>query len=394
MHRKVILALLLTLGAAWVWGTQVSADTIRKSITPHLIFDAQYDSNFYKTPTEETGAWTYIIRPGLEAEIETEKSFAAVYYTLDGYSYGRLDEDLDFIGHNFKLKASTRTRSDRLHLNLRETYLRTRDPAELDYLNNYVSTYEYSINRFDPEIIYDLGRSTIRIAYGNVLINYKEADSGTDSVENRGAAEWRYLFNRANAFGLNYQYWTVDYDGPESDYDSQQAKVIYERQGKRLKLDTGAGWQGRKFDEAGLDDTTNFVWDISLRTKDLKNTDIIFRADGNLNNWGIGSGYYDATKLALTVRHDFVRDLRGGIYCSFQNSDYELTDRDDDTWNFEASLGYTITRWLAVSGALGIETRNSSLDAAEYDNFYGIAMFSLIYPIGTGSPVILPSHYN
>ena len=394
MYRKIILASLIALDTSWVWGTHVMADQTRKSITPLLILEAQYDSNFYKTPIDETGVWTYVVRPGLEAEIETERSYASVYYTLDAYNYSGLVDDLDFIGHTFKLATGTRSRSDMLHVNLKDTYNRTRDPAELEYLDNTVDINEYNINRFDPEVIYTFGRSDFRLAYGNVWIDYVESGGGEDSVENRGTAGWKYRLDPANALGLNYQYWKTDYDGPSSDYDSQQAKAVYERQGKRLKLEVGAGWQGRKFDDASLDDISKFVWDFTLQTKGLQKTELVFRADSNVNNWSSGSGYYDATKLALTVNYDFGADLQGRLYGSYQKSDYEYTDRDDDTWTLEAALSYTLTRWLAVSGAVGTENRDSNLAVAEYDNVYGLAMLSFVYPIGTGSPVISPSPLN
>ena len=394
MYWRIILASLITLGAIGSWVTDAPADSVRKSITPHLILNAQYDSNFYKTPNDEEGVWTYSIQPGIEAEIETEKSYASLYYTLDGYSYGSLDENLDYIGHTFKFDTGTRTRSDKLHFYLRDTFYRTRDPAKQDYLNDYVSTYEYSINRFSPEATYDFGRSIFRIAYDNVLLNYTDADTGTDSTGNRGTAEWKYRLDRANALGLNYQYGSVNYDGPESDYTSQQAKVVFDRQGKMLLLEAGGGWQSRKFDDPLLEDISNFVWNLMLQTKGLKKTSLTFSADGNLNYWDSGSGYYDATKLTLTADRNFAADFRGGLYCSYQKSAYETSDRDDNTWNLEGSLGYTVTRWLAVAGALGLETRSSNLDAAEYDDVYGIVTLSLIYPIGTGSPVITPSHYE
>jgi len=394
LHRKIILASLLALSATWIWGTHAGADQTRKSITPLLILQAQYDSNFYKDPIDETDVWTNIARPGLEAEIETERSYASLFYTLDAHYYSGLDEDLDFVGHTFKLDTGTRSRSDLLHVNLRDTFNRTRDPAELDYLDNTVDTEEYNINRFEPEVIYTFGRSDFRLAYTNVWVDYVESGGGEDSTENRGTAEWKYRLDKANALGLNYQYWNVNYDGTSSDYDSQQVKAVYERQGKMLKLDIGAGWQGRKFDEPLLDDISRFVWDLTLQTKGLQNTTFIFKADSNVNNWSTATGYYDATKLALTVNHDFVADLQGRLYGSYQKSDYEFIDRDDDTWTLEAALSYTLTRWLAVAGAVGTENRDSNLAVAEYDNVYGLAMLSFVYPIGTGSPVISPSPLN
>ena len=393
MHRKIILASLIALGATWMAGIDEPVAETRKSITPLFMVNVQSESNFYKTTSFEIDAWTTVLQPGLEAEIETERSYASVFYTLDAYFYSGLDEDLDFVGHTFKLDTGSRSRSENLRVNLRDTYNRTRDPAELDYLGNSVSTSEFSINRFSPELLYHFGRATLKLGYNNIRINYRESLGGEDSVENRAIIQYGYRFDRANAIDLNYQYWTVNYDGFYNDYDSQQAKVSYERQGKKLLLQAGTGWQGRTFDDGSQYDINNFAWDFMLRTKGMQKTELIFRADGNLNSWSSGSGYYNATKLALTVNRDIVANLQGRFYGTYLNSNYEFIDRDDDTWSFEISLAYTVTRWMAVAGAVGSENRDSSLDTEDYDNVYGFAMLSFVYPIGTGTPKISPSPY-
>jgi len=394
LNRKIILASLLALGVTGVWGSQVSADQTRKSITPLLKLISQYDSNFFKTPDNEDDAWTYIVQPGIEAGIETERSHASLYYTLDAYYYSGLDQDLDYVGHTFRLDTGTRSRSDKLHVNLRDTFRRTRDPAELDYLNNALNTEKFSINRFEPEFLYNFGRSDLRLAYGNVWVDYQGSDSGLDSVENRGTAELKFRFNRANALGLNFQYWNTDYDSPGVDSDSQQGKIVYARQNKKFLLEAGAGWQNRSFDMNSLDDSNLFVWDVKLQSQGLKDTGLTFRVDHSLNDQSGDGHFYKATKLAVNADYDFSTDLQGRFYGAYQNSEYEFTHRDDDAWYFEASLAYVLTRWLTVSGAVGTETRDSNVDAAEYDNVYGLAMFTFVYPIGTGSPVITPSPYN
>ncbi len=394
MEKRILLASAIVLGITGVWGTPADSAQNRMSITPLLKLSAQYDSNFYKTPTDEENAWTYMVQPGFEAEIETERSHASLYYTLDAFYYSGLEQDLDYVGHTFTFDTGTRTRSDALHLNLRDTYRRTRNPSELEYLNNLVSTNEFSVNKFDPEIIYNFGLSSFRLAYGNVWIDYHESGFGEDSTENRGIGEWKYHFNRANALGVNYQIWTQDYDGSSSDYDAQQGKVVYTRQNRMLRLEAGAGWQSREFDEAGLDDIDGFVGDIMLQAIGLKNWDMTLRLDRNFNDYGTEGDYYSATKLAFTANHEFSEVLLGRFYGAYMNSDFEFVDREDDTWNMEVSLGYTLTRWMAVSGAVGAESRNSDLAAAEYDNFYGFAGLTFSYPIGTGTPVISPSPYN
>jgi len=390
MKKKIIITSLIALGLTGVWSSHDAARAqTRKSITPLLRLSAQYDDNFYKTATNEISAWTYTVQPGLEAEVETARSYFALYYTLDAFFYSGLDQDLDYTGHTFKLDTGTRTMSDKLRLNIKDTFRRTRDAAELDYLGNDVGTEEFSINRFDPEALYELGRTNFKLAYSNVWVEYKESSGGTDSKENRGLAEVTYQINREAALGGNYQLWNKDYEGSGNDYDSQQIKMIFSYQGSRILLEGGLGWHDRKFDSASMSDVDLFVWDGILQWSNPR-TDVIFRLDHNLNDQSTDGQYYKTTKLSLVLNYELSRKFNTRFAAIYQNSDYVYISREDDTWSTEGALDYDLFRWLILSGALGYQNRTSGVAAAEYDNFYGYAMLTFAYPFGTGTPVISP----
>ena len=152
------------------------------SITPLLILNTKLENNYFKTPVKEEEVTTFLVRPGMEATFKTEKSHASLYYTLDSYTYSGLEQDLDFIGHDFRFDAGTRTISEKLQLKFKDTYKRARYTHELDYLTNSVSRDEFGINRFMPYVLYQLGNASIGLEYENVMINYaSDAVLGEDS---------------------------------------------------------------------------------------------------------------------------------------------------------------------------------------------------------------------
>ena len=98
MKQYCIGIIALALLVSGIWTAESLADQTRKSITPIINLSAQYDSNFFKTSIAEEKVYTFLVQPGIEAAVETERSHLSLYYTLDAYFYDDdLDEDLDFI---------------------------------------------------------------------------------------------------------------------------------------------------------------------------------------------------------------------------------------------------------------------------------------------------------
>lgn len=394
MKQYYIGAIALALLVSGIWTTESQADTTRKSITPILNASAQYDSNFFKTDINEEKVYTFLVQPGIEAAIETERSHLSLYYTLDAYYYDDdLVADLDFIGHTLRFDAGTSSRSERLKFGLKNDFNRSRNPDYRDYLTNSVSRAEYGINRFKPDVEYLFGNTVLGLAYQNVQIKYENTDFilNEDSTQNWGIGDIKYNLDMRNALGVKGEYWEMDYDRQTIDYDSFQALATYSRRGSIFTLDAGAGYQKRKFDKT-LNDIGLFVWQIALGgtlggTKE--GSSFSLRADSNLNVDGAANQYYTTTKLALKIEHSLKHsDLRLGLKGTIRNNDYEFTDRDDDTWGIEGSFEYPLSGWMSIFCSAGYEERDSNRILQDYDNGYGLVMFKFSKPIGSGRPVI------
>lgn len=92
--------------------------------------------------------------------------------------------------------------------------------------------------------------------------------------------------------------------------------------------------------------------------------------DQNFNDTGLGSEYYVARRLSLIVGRTFAKKIVTRLSGYFQNSDYEDTDRNDDTYRIYGSIGYRFLPWLAFSVGGGYQDRDSNVDGESYDNAF------------------------
>ena len=340
------------------------------------------DSNFYLAQENEREVYTYLIRPGFRAGFETAKSALMLDYTLDAYYYNDRDpvppgerpsDEQDYSGHTFS-GAAKHQAFTRMLLGLNASSYITRDPSQSDVFDNSISGDKYTANWITPYIVYDFGHKfSARVGYGYSNIDYNPEDR-EDSKENRGTFDLIYNFTPKTSLDLEFQHWKKEYDGPTSDYTSNQAKLIFRRQFKNFKISAGAGYQNRNFDDSSLDDLDNFTYNFSLDGGGLianRRSYISFNVEQNLNDQiASGNNYYLATRFILSGGHEFSRKLLGHAEASYMIADYQLDDRTDNIYDFLGRIRYKFARWMIFSVEGGIENRDSNFEGRDYVNTY------------------------
>ena len=76
-------AIALALAVSCLWTAESQADQTRQSITPLLNLSTLYDSNYFKTSTNEEKVTTFLVQPGIEAAVED--AVETLGYELDIY---------------------------------------------------------------------------------------------------------------------------------------------------------------------------------------------------------------------------------------------------------------------------------------------------------------------
>jgi len=383
------------------------SDAEKFTVTPRIASSWQTDSNFYKAETGERDVNTTLIQPGIDLGFETPRSSISLNYTLNAYYYDDRDtvpagqreaDEEDYVGHTAVLETRYRA-FDRLLLGLDDSYYKTRDSAQSDYLSNSVSRDKYSINRLTPMLFYDFGsKFTAGLRYRNTEINYSKGEN-EDASEHRGMFDLIYNLTSTASLDLDYQHWERDYDKTTSDYTSDQALLIFRKQLNYTTIEIGGGYHQRDFDNPALDKTDTVAYRVAIRAQNPPAPEarpksyLDLSAEMNFNDQGIGESYYTAHRFSLYAGHIFLKRLKVDVGGYYQMADYEretgLTPggatelREDDTYFVKGSIGYIFTDWLIFSVSASYEERDSNLQGYDYDNRAIMAELAFSHDLGS-----------
>jgi opacity protein-like surface antigen len=362
-------------------------------VTPKIAAGWQADSNYWKSEDGEQEVFTYLIQPGIELGYETAKSLVALNYSANAFFFddqesvpdGQPDaSDDDYLGHTAIFQAQTRP-TGRWLLALDNSFYLTRNSAQTDSLGNFTDRDKYWLNRFMPRVDYDISRRfAAGLRYRNEVIEWIDGDND-DSNENRGIGDLIYKISPTAHLDLEGQHWKRDFDGNESDYTSNQLRLILRKQFKVISFEAGGGYQDRSFDDSDEDDISTPAWMGAITGQwppapNRASTHFALTFDQNFNDNGLGSGYYVARRLSLILGHIFLEKIETSLEGWFQNSDYEDTrgltssgsteKRDDDTYRIFGRVGYRFLDWMTFYVAGGYEDRDSNIVGLSYDNTF------------------------
>lgn len=401
MRRKVyqsiaavgMISAALTATNAWAEGQG------RFIITPHADVSVEYNSNFYRTENNEAAVTALNISPGIQAMYKTAKTTVTIDGTLERHDYDSNDDppsgtgdvsDYSYTGGKASLDATSQV-TDRLTIGAKDQLRVTRDPEYVDAYSNEVGREKYTTNAFTPNIYYDFGNKFgVGARYQNSLIDYSEND-GEDYSENRGAVDLFYNFNRSTAAYFEYQIWDGDYDGRSSDYLSNQITLNASKQFNYFTLTAGAGYYSRNFDESKYSDLNGITWKVMLDGKDRSEDEnakprsfarLVLIHD--INNYGSGDSYYDATRLELRGGYMLGPKLGVSGLAMYQYSDYQMNpdNRSDDLYVLSAQIGYDLIDNLTLSVEGGYRDRESDAAGQSYDDVYAMLKLGYFYDFG------------
>jgi hypothetical protein len=343
-------------------------------IKPFLVAEEQLSDNFYRGENNEATVWVTRLSPGISLDAYTDRSRLIFDYSPSFYWHRDNEDNLDasrdnYTGHDLYLFAATRLFT-RLTIGLDEDFILTREPASSDRFSQAVERDKYWRNRIAPFLTYDLAeKGEIRLGYRHESLEFIETRTPREnSMEHRGILTLTYHLNSTNHLDLENQFWTRQYDGPSSAYDSYQAKLIYRRElTDYLKAEIGAGYHHRWFDNDQLEDKGGPVFHGGI-TGATDITKINFFVERNINDFTQGNDYFSALRANLFMERLFIERIRAYLGGYYQNSDYVFTPREDDTWNVLAGLGYRfLENILEVSAEYNYTNRDSNETGRSYE---------------------------
>ena len=366
------------------------------------------ETNFFRSEFVEREVWNYLIQPGIELGFEAPKTKLFFDFTLDINEFdvrddGALDptldpltdDDLNFVGYTGLFGARYKA-LDRLLIGLDDSLYRTRDPAQIDPLNNFRGRELYTINRLTPSLFYDFERKfSLGLRYRNTITDY-DSDLFSDISENRVMFDMIYNFTRRSLLDLEYQYWATDFDRQDFDYSSNQIKLIFRQQFKAFAIEAGGGYQNRRTKGPILDDIDVFTYRVAFTAQnppapETRRSHISLVAESNLNDLDIGGRYFIGTRISLDAGHVFLEKIPVGLNAFYQRSSYQnvygltgeglVERRIDDTFNISGRVGYNLRQYLTFWVTGGHEKRDSNLFGRSFDNNYVTVGLEFGYPL-------------
>ncbi|MDR3088896.1 MAG: outer membrane beta-barrel protein [Desulfobulbaceae bacterium] len=398
MGRRKIYHIVAAVGAlATVLAGADAMAAGRFIITPHVEASIEHNSNFYRSEHNEAEVTTLGISPGIQVIYKTAKTKITADGTLERHEYDSDDDDgvgdiddYSYTGGKASLDVTSEV-TDRLTVGVKDNMRVTRDPEYVDEYSNEVGRSKYTTNAFTPNIYYDFGNKFgVGARYQNSLIDYSGND-GEDYDENRGAVDLFYNFNRSTAVYLEYQIWNGDYDGMSSDYLAHQVSLNASKQFNYFTFTAGAGYYSRDFDDSGYDTLDGVTWKVTVDGQDRREEEdtkprsfVRLALIHDLNNYGSGDSYYEATRLELKGGYMFGPKLGVSGLAMYQNSDYQInpSDRSDDLYVLSAQIGYEVIDNLTLALEGGYRDRDSDAVNESYDDTFIMAKLDYSYDFG------------
>lgn len=398
--RAFFLAILVVFLATGLGRAQESGKSKLK-IKPTISAATRYESNFFLTEENERGMFTYFIAPGVGLAYETPRLKVNFDITLEAVAYSDAGDpppgeqkgsDLNYLAPLATL-STMYDLTRRLTIGLDESFYITRYPYSYDRLSNSTDRRKYWINRLAPLIRYEFkNRFELGFRYHWQVVNYTESDD-QDSTENKFFVDLLYYPQRTLTFGMDYQYWIIDYsDSPLNPFDTRthQLWLMGQKRYKYFSFDGAAGYSTRKFQDFAEKSESAFVYKASVTAEtppppDVKRrlgqaperskSHIYVAAERNYNSLGDS---FIANRFTCSVGHVWLRKLVAVVRGYYQIADYDyesgltpdgnIAVRDDDFYNISGRIGYLITKAMEISITVGKESRNSNLAGFDYDD--------------------------
>lgn len=343
---------------------------------PVIGVSGELTDNFYRSQNNTKSVYTFKVSPGIHIGYETDKSKAEVTYNLHIVMYQAQDDDVNadddnYIGHDFLFEGHYKP-SEKLQIGLSDDFIYTRESAYADRFSEAEARDLYWRNRIKPEVTYNLfEKGSVTLAYRNEVLRYTDIQDfrfgKEDSIEHRGILVLTYNLSPRSYLDLENQIWHRDYDGESvSDYDAYQVQLIYRHElTSMLKAHIGMGYQWRVFEVATLDDWDDWMMTGGLSGEFAK-TKVFAEIERNINDFATGDGYLTAWRFNFAGEREWghlITQLSGW----YQKADYYEQEREDDSYNISAGVGYKfLDDQLTVMFNYAYTNRESNIDGFDY----------------------------
>jgi predicted porin len=385
---------------------------------PSISINEEYTDNLFLTERNKEHEYITIISPEFTAQILGKNSGADISYNPEYSIYDKYDE-YDNWRHHARFSGWVQMAKN-TRLEVYDSYFRTEDPlrdpdvaaarAE-DPKGSIDSTIRksretYYTNTADINLIQEFGRAnSFNLGFTH---SFLENDDPTyeDNKSYRPYAGLTYWFAPEWGLSMNGAYTKGDFDDSD-DLDLWHGSARLIRRISRLLevyvryTHTVVEYDGTSEDSQVYNPSAGFIYEISSDTSfsldmgcayfDPEDSDSgsALSAIGNLTKTfkrgsinfigsaGYEGSYFGAENLGVnkfyelggSVTYQLTRHLRGNIFGSYRDSEYEETidDREDKITRAGVGLTMQALKWMSLGVNYAYRTVDSTEDTEEYD---------------------------
>ncbi len=415
-----ILVLFLNVGLA-----RTTLAAMRKTLTPRISIEEQYDDNIDLEPEDEDSDWITLVSPGIGLALEGTGTTMNLDYEA-GFSFYRDDSSRDSIRHRGQA-GWDQDLSQHLRFHLSDTFLRSEDP--IVWTEGVIEDIDlerriYYRNTGEASLSYDFGaEDQITAGYRNRYLHdtsvwdqdsvghegFLNLDTwftpqfgiGMTSRYTRGHfKQWddfdqygagltvNYRWQRLRRVYARYDFLYHDFEEPDADDETNDFRVHQGALGVSLALgsNTDLNLEGGHFlqDYLNGNQAEGPIFSGSLSTR-MKRTSLHLEGSAGWNQDYYSSenlGSYEYRQVLGTADYLLTESLRifGSASYYWEHFLETAYDRTDEVWHAAGGLSFSFWRWLTLALEGSHMQRDSDESTMEFEDNRVMLRLTGAYP--------------
>ncbi len=165
----------------------------------------------------------------------------------------------------------------------------------------------------------------------------------------------------------------IDYIAAESsgrDNLYQKALVGVKWEATAKTTGTAKVGYGRKdFEQAGREDANDVNWEVGVDWQATKRSTVSLSTSRSFidTTSGTSADYVTNQNYDVSLQHQLTRKLNATAGVGYSTQEYDLSDREDDYFNYSVGAEYRLHPQIVVGGSFQGVTRDSSYTLTDYD---------------------------
>lgn len=346
------------------------------AIAPYLNLSFGHNDNLAKTSNNTQSSSYSVLEPGVIISLAPASQQHTFGYRIARGDYFSSAQD-NFTDHFFDLSSEWEL-NDKHQFNLAYALALTHDSRGDNDVTLGLAKNEYTTNNLNLK--YTFGRDD---AIGRIETNLGWGDQTYDNNRNvTRFQDWQESRFNAIFYYKAFPKTSMLFQVIANDkrYD-ETAVGTSSKDSKHYFAYVGAGWdatgalqgniklglQRKNFDASDKSDYSSFSWDADL-TYMMRSYSALTLATNRRAADSDGDGNaIDTSTYSVNWQHQWSERVSSRLGYRLLDEQYDGSSRADDTSNLDASVNYDVLRWLSVKAGFGLETKDSNVANADYD---------------------------